>query len=463
LRLLLHSSSQDDIQYVGRTIESFKLADLYWLEACVRAYCQQNSTQADVGHQPIRPQPTTELVKRLAFHRPTASYLLGYTEQTTQDAQSLPFRPNKCQYVGEVIAKGTTPNEFIGSISQFVGNTSSSYNSTWTLDYDIFEPLRHDLYLKKDFTSTMLMCAASRVLPGEPSLSSIHAERNVAYIIVETSTELYLVRKHNTVEIDNGNITKDFRTSWSQRPFQYSGAINLDVALTILDIITDILQSRITSRTLRMLDPTCGSGTFLGLALMLWNSQVEIELTGVDSNSKCASGTVKNLMKLLSLDGDAAQCTESTDMWTLTLRSDSKQSAKATIHTGDSVMLLPTIATKKYDCAVANLPWNRNTFEYQSKNSACASSDIMKATAAVLKPGAPLIVVSGGDDASFDANQCLRHLGFDVLGEATVPPRGFNLPSSGKKKRGNTENNVGSRDKVARSSDCIITVAIAPI
>ena len=45
------------LQFVAKTIESFKLADLYWLESCVMA---RNSDGGGI-------------VDRLAFHRPTAS------------------------------------------------------------------------------------------------------------------------------------------------------------------------------------------------------------------------------------------------------------------------------------------------------------------------------------------------------------------------------------------------------
>ena len=51
-----------------------------------------------------------------------------------------------------------------------------------------------------------------------------------------------------------------------------------------------------------------------------------------------------------------------------------------------------------------------------------------------------------------------------VIGEATIPPMGFDLPVS-TKKRDNTSGLVPKKKKkkrVSRSSDCMITVAITP-
>jgi hypothetical protein len=146
---------------------------------------------------------------------------------------------------------------------------------------------------------------------------------------------------------------------------------------------------------------------------------------------------------------------------------------RATIHAGDSIRLGSFVTGDKFDCAVANLPWNRNTFEYQTTRNdddecASASGGILEATAAALKPGAPLVVVSGGHHrdeeqggrSSFDARTCLEKMGFLVFGEASIPPRGFKLPASGKK--GDAPESVAKNGKVQRTSDCLITVAIAP-
>mmetsp|Transcript_28787 Transcript_28787/g.60777 ORF Transcript_28787/g.60777 Transcript_28787/m.60777 type:complete len:615 (-) Transcript_28787:41-1885(-) len=504
------------VQFIAKTVESFKLADLYWLEACVMSYCQRREMQNEYQTQSIE----KGTVSRLAFHRPTASYLLGHnvdTEntrnfQTNNSASlsshdklqgesnrniddmtiqtiemSLPFRPCRFQYAARVIASGQTPSELLDNIHQIFLNTAGGEKS-WIIDYDTLEPLSNPKNPKKTFSSTMLMCAVSRVVPGEPSLISAHDPREhhddiSSYVIVETASRLYLAQKvsYDGIEsnrygssypqLDSENsIANEFRALWSRRSFQYSGAINLDVALTVVDILGDMLQRKDHSSPVRILDPTCGSGTFLALALMGWGNNFIVEGTGIDSNSKCAQGTVNNLKHLFphaidDCDGNGNDC------WKLKLDSNNSLRSRATIYSEDSTQL-PSLALDKFDCAVANLPWNRNTFEFHGTNDAnsCTNTDILKASAGALKPGSPFVIISSGDrneqsgqsnnknqDTAFNARTVLESIGFCVLGEATIPPKGFNLPM-GKKMVMTTKN----KKKVKRSSDCLITVAVAP-
>jgi len=285
------------------------------------------------------------------------------------------------------------------------------------------------------------------------------------YIIIETKHRLYLVEK---LDKDTNlrreysfsstqQIAKQFKDAWSKRPFQYSGAINLDVAFVLIDILSDILHIDDRRDKIRMLDPSCGSGTFLALALKAWGDQVDVEAVGIDLNIKCAEGTIQNLMYICT--NATAQAEEEDNAWTLTV-----EESKATIHAEDSVQL-PTFISDKFDCAVANLPWNRNTFEYNEGNNTieCTNSGILEATAVTLKPCSPFIVVSGRDNeqnelgSSSNTRNCLEKLGFHIVGEATIPPKGFALPSSSKKTGGKKKKGV-----LSRTSDCLITVAISP-
>jgi hypothetical protein len=270
-------------------------------------------------------------------------------------------------------------------------------------------------------------------------------------------------------------------------------------------------------RIIRILDPTCGSGTFLALALMKWsgkyitttatassNDTIAVEATGIDSNYKCARGTMANLRHIFGLstsdDDDDDDDEDVIRKWTLNLSpatgrltsssSSSLPLSQVTIHANDSVNL-STFILDKFDCAVANLPWNRNTFEYQGQTtnndtttntsiSCCTNERILLSTAAVLKPGASLVVISDGRNSnsnntrqdtkskytSFNVKECLEGMGFVILGQATIPPRGFQLPASGKKKEIKTKKDVSiaatKNENVQRNSDCLITVAIAP-
>ena len=504
------SARRTQVLYVAKTIESFKLADVYWLESCVMAAATDNMSSSCMDNNDIS-------VDRLAFHRPTASYLLGYnvggTEEISSSIKQLPFRTNRFQYVAKVITSGTSPQDLLKNIGSCSWSTDDDCNNkplSWILDYDTFEPMQ-----KKSFSSssTMLMCAISRLLPGEPVLSTVASIDDDAttpiakYIIIETASLLYLVQKmlphHNEVDDHSSNYAqtattaKRFKDIWSKRPFQYSGAINLDVAIVIIDTLQDILRKRsredtttttitvgeIPCKAIRILDPTCGSGTFLALPLMMWrNEKMNVEVVGIDSNEKCVEGTVRNLKHVYKEAGitiNNAEDDENDSCWNLTLLDNNTHatttlSSKATIYAKDSVHMSSYIS-QKFDCAVANLPWNRNTFEYDEGSSSsdsttsCINSGILNATAAVLKPGAPLVVVSGRDNnddhdqkTSFNTRISLEKLGLHVIGEATIPPMGFDLPVS-TKKRDNTSGLVPKKKKrVSRSSDCMITVAITP-
>jgi predicted Fe-S protein YdhL (DUF1289 family) len=596
---VVHQHQQTQI--VAKTVESFKLADLYWLESCVISHYVRTNTNSTTNTNHHQQQK----VDSLAFHHPTASHLLSCWTSTADDASNydtttthredrrymtLPFRNKRIQYIAEILASGYTPLQLIDNISSSSMTLRKGINSSlWTLEYDVFERWYNNDDNNNDdnddnnnyqnqqdkVCSTMLLCAVSRALPGEPSLSSSSSllqDNKVGsitpYIIIETSSQLYLAQKlsvrqstiptQDKVNFDLAqqqqqqqqqyiSITDQFQSLWSKRPFQYSGAINIGVASIIIDMLSDALQlrqeqhqqlhTRVSSmdsidntnnnmmstskkqRITRILDPTCGSGTFLALALMIWcgkyttatatatdssNDTVIVEATGIDSNYKCARGTMANLRHIFGLstsdddDGDDDD-DDVIRKWTLNLSpatgrltstsSSALPLSQVTIHANDSVNL-STFILDKFDCAVANLPWNRNTFEYQGQTtnndtttntstSCCTNERILLSTAAVLKPGAPLVVISDGRNSnsntrqdtkskytSFNVNECLEGMGFVILGQATIPPRGFQLPASGNKKKIKTKKDVSivaaKNENVQRNSDCLITVAIAP-
>lgn len=434
-------------QYVAKTTESFKLADLYWLQSQVMCGNSEST------------------VEKLAFHRPTASYLLTSSLSIETDTNNceLPFPLDRVQYVGKVIAAGSDTQEFIDNI---IKASSKSCKCYWTLDYDTFEPM-----VGRQFSSVMLMCAVSRHLPGEPLLVSaseqcIETDSISYYVLAETSDKLYLIEKLRTPQQAQLHIVAErvshFRQEWSRRPFQYSGAINVDIAIAVVDMLQRIMQTRAGTKrkTIRLLDPTVGSGTFLALAGWLWNERNDqggsLDIVGVDSNPKCCIGATQNLAKLFSVQSSIIE-KEPSKSWTLTIG----DSSTATIHCADSVELLSSSSSLgKFDCVVTNLPWGRNTFEFKSEATCNSpSSDLLKRLIHVMKPGAPVVVVSGSNEQNegFNALNCLKELGFDVIGEANVPPAGFSLPDSGKKKR-----NEPSSQSTKRNSSCVVTVAIAP-
>lgn len=324
------------------------------------------------------------------------------------------------------------------------------------------------------------MCAIGRLLPGEPVLQyddlGSDDSPTIEYMVIETFTELYFVEKsvasHDNQKDAYETSVKHFRKMWSCRPFQYSGAINLDIAIVITDILTEFIHSQnISDMKIRLLDPTCGSGTFLASVATYWSELGQtFEMIGVDSNPKCAGGTVDNLMKTFSIENDSLSFDDTGNEWMITfpIKNESIQST-ATILAGDSTRPLKK-SMKSFDCAVMNLPWNRNTFEFQGAshvqkcaNEATTNTQILQSVATVLKTKAPIVVISAdsndndiGNQALFDAETCLDELGFTILGCVSVPPKGFELPTSKKKSK------HVSVKKLKGSSHCSILIALAP-
>ena len=443
---------QLQFKYVAKTAESFKFADLYWLQAQVMAYCRDERS----------------VVEKLALHRPTASSLLSFSSNSSMTVTEMPFPSNRVQYVGKVVASGATAHELLDSIV-----TNATKCRSWTLDFDTFEPL-----LDRQFTKSNLMCAVSRHILGDPLLERNDSDNVdvISYMLVETSSKLYLVEilsANNLPHVYDERLSH-FRQEWSRRPFQYSGAVNVEIAITVADMLLRLMQKRNGEELLkdeqriRILDPTVGSGTFLAAIATLWNhvdgQRMSLYMAGIDSNSKCSEGASKNLSKLfgqeismIPIRKNEESCAQN---WNLAFNnSKSDTSSVAMIYCGDSVNCLSSIfRDDEFDCVVSNLPWNRNTFEYKENESTSTSDEIIKQISEVIKPGKPVIVISGSDESnqSFNAKSSLKSLGFDIIGEKSIPPTDFSLPESGKKKKN------GASDGSKRKSSCIVTIAIAP-
>jgi len=103
--------------YVAKTIESFKLADLYLAEAHVTAYCNHQKRRAQLSKNAPNDLLATTTVSDLAFHRGTASYLLGCTTSQVEPSMlDLPFRASRIQYAGRVLAAEATVEDFLIAI-----------------------------------------------------------------------------------------------------------------------------------------------------------------------------------------------------------------------------------------------------------------------------------------------------------------------------------------------------------
>jgi len=186
-------------------------------------------------------------------------------------------------------------------------------------------------------------------------------------------------------------------------------------------------------------DPTCGSGTFLALAM-----SKGFYVEGCDSNPSAVDGTRRNLEYLYpkkKVETFAqVEIHDSCAPW-----KDNESSSSATI-----------------SCVVANLPWGKNSVLYIDENER-----ILCSVRSQIQVGTPCAFVTRSSNAGDDKSQThlFQTTGFHVLGQSFVPQRDFLLPSGGKRKR--------KKDQIGKSKDegylitsssqnqCVITIAMA--
>ena len=169
----------------------------------------------------------------------------------------------------------------------------------------------------------------------------------------------------------------------------------------------------------RLLDPTCGSGTFLAFAL---NRGMTVE--GWDVRQACVDGTRKNLE---SFFGEGKR-------WTVSQRDAAEHSKCEDLRSAD--------------CLVANLPWGQNTIASSDENVR-----ILEQVAKNLRKRTVCAFVT----KNADLHKHFERLGYSVLGTAPVPPKHFELPRGNKNKK---ENEAVSSGRT--SSDCVVTIVLSP-
>jgi len=206
--------------------------------------------------------------------------------------------------------------------------------------------------------------------------------------------------------------SEDSLTSWAQRPFQYSSAVNPSVADIVVDILLCMVGKDSHSRT-KILDPTCGSGTFLAFAV----SRGAI-VEGWDLNEACVKGCNSNLNFVASTDH--------------------------VIRLQDATMPNLSGIDHSIDGVVANFPWGQNSIAYLDENKS-----ILRNIATLVPPQTPCAFVT----KTISLQQDMKALGYQLVGHAHVPPKDFELPMGNKQQ---------SKRHRRSSSDCVITIAFSP-
>jgi hypothetical protein len=79
--------------------------------------------------------------------------------------------------------------------------------------------------------------------------------------------------------------------------------------------------------------------------------------------------------------------------------------------------------SRRFDCAIATLPWGQNSVLYYNENVR-----ILKSLPKSLWPRAPCAFTS----IEVELQKYMKRLGYHVLGSAYIPPQNLDLPSSKK-------------------------------
>lgn len=265
----------------------------------------------------------------------------------------------RCDWVGQVIAEGGDPHELVEKLQQRSAFASPFPSPNpygfdidgWILDY---VKLVGEMASQKKPTYTMksLLCAVAHEMPCRPSLAPALAKSRL--LVVDTLSEgmdssCFLVQCID--KLPKHESKSQLQQKWAKRPFQYSSAINFEIAEMVLEILMTLCNNGDSfgddcNRTKGVLmDPTCGSGTFLALGLANGFS-----VEGCDINPSAAEGAIQNIQYLFD---------------------EEKVHHRANVETRDSCNpwryeSSPSNNTSDISCVVANLPWVRSDVFVQS-------------------------------------------------------------------------------------------------
>ena len=387
--------------YLAKTKETFKFAEQQHLEFTLQTESRSfNST-------------------RLLVDASTGSSLfqIDCPNNEVLDVDSLPSCLRQCDWIAEILVQGDTAQELLERLR----SKSLFVSEGWILDYVRMDatgnvPIKERF--KPTYTMKTLTSSIAQAMPSIPALDPLHVTERL--LLLDSGDGLSLVR---TVFTSDG-LTSMVENKWAKRPFQYSSAISVNVAESVINLLSDLVQQQRQrpqddlEKPIRLLDPTCGSGTFLAFG-MANGMQVE----GCDCKLKCAEGTLHNLQYLFGED----IVTEN-----------------ANIYHHDSSTNWQEMS-KVVDCVVANLPWGINSVEYSGENVR-----ILQSIRQRLAKGTPCAFITKGSEL-----ELFEDSGFDVLGQAHVPQRNFQLPKGKKNIKGATD------DKRNGRNSCIITIVLS--
>lgn len=497
------SSSRKSNVFLAKTKETFKLAELQFLEFDIQMSnaCTFGDSSNNIGQEAA--------FQHLLVDSATGSSLLGfeleeeggnsYTQELWNyllnlDRNTSAYFPAaaasalsslaRCDWISLVLAQGSSPQDLCFQLEQWNKGSSKKVNlDLWTLDYLCMQSSSSSRQRRnrsrRPYTQKTLLCAISQALfPAKAALDPAASLNQL--VLVETVSEKRLTYHNNGDDNSMFYLVKrlpelrplpsllsssyNFLNNWRNRPFPYSSSMNPAAAEIVVDLLISIWQSKhqafppnITDdndppkpyvqhqiqQQLRLLDPTCGSGTFLAYAI-----ERGMHVTGWDISSTCIQGCKANLEHLLVGDSRRLNSNNNDNVlqdnscYELELRDSSRLHQDRHGSSADYAV----------DCLACNLPWGLNTAKCTDENVR-----ILQGLHKMLPPGVPCAFV-----AKENLQPQLQKIGYRVLGQAHIPQRNFDLPQSEKKKKkkGADENQTQQRPQVRKGrSDCIITIA----
>ena len=404
--------------FMAKTKETFKLADLLFLECQLQARPDYNVTRLVVD------AATGSSLLQCDCSGGLQPFMKSWVETS-----SLPSCLRRCDWIALVESHAKSAPLLMERLQL----NPVDVRPGWMLDYVRFEQgqgSQNHLVsprpgIASPYNKITLLCAVSQTMPQPPTLEQQNGTDR--FLLVDTGHSgpgIYLVRILSTSHEFNKSVVE---MRWPSRPFQYSSAINIQVADIVLDILLHMVVEKCSisggkqPHNFRLLDPTCGSGTFLAFAV---TKGMHVE--GCDCNLKCVEGSVRNLQHLF---GKIVE-------------------DKCQVYCHDSTMPWPE-TSGEVDCVVANLPWGLNTIDYQNENA-----KILQSVRTRIRAGTPCAFVTK------DSHLALyERVGFQVVGEACVPQRDFVLPSG--KKKGHVEDCREAKDDRNGRNSCVITIALS--
>lgn len=439
------STTRKEYPILAKTKETFKLAELYCLEASLQSKMRKMKYE------------------RLAIDASTGSCLLSLDKDLFPQMNGIspandslwPSMVYRFDWLAEPLAFGSTAEYLVEDIVNKNGLHNLQHDGTrmdqgFTIEYVTFSKVDDDTMVlsekmqqpggipskTKRHTSKTLICRVSQVIQYPASL--YNSDDSLRLLLIESPIGIYLTKQHSLTNLHQAPKSVLHLKRWSTRPFQYSSAINPTLGAIVIDMIHDFLlvereQKKehtgagdiMNNKSFSLLDPCTGSGTFLGFAVALG-----MDVVGYDINSKCITGALKNLIAVFGEEFVSKKCR---------------------LEVGELSAKHITTPNVCYDCAIANLPWGQNTAITNKDENLKIISSMRKH----LHRGSPCAIIT--KDQSYV--ESIQNMGFTIYDVINVPQRDFLLPRS-KKKQKKKNLNYSSPTDTSRSSDCIVTFAV---